>query len=161
MKALPEIELKLILYLCLLNQSFLSITADYQREIRLQKKLGMKIEAEIEDDEGIIALSKCSNKYSLKYANLLSRIPNFNKVKGKLDACMGEISQLTKNKSFNPILLFVGGLRHFPFEKVSGFDDLKAIDLSSIIAKARDEKYLNKWEIQKHSITIKERYWEA
>lgn len=161
MKVLPEIELKLVLYLCLVNQTILSITSDYQREIRLQKRLGMKVEAEVEDDPEVIALAKCSNKYSLKYSGLFLKMPNFSKVKKKLDDCVNEISEQTRDKKFNPLLLFVGGLRHCPFDRVGGFDDIKNINLDSIISTARDEKYLNKWNIQKHALTIKQKFWDA
>lgn len=59
------------------------------------------------------------------------------------------------------MMLIVGALRHCDFSKLKGFEDLKAIDLVAILSKAREEGYLNRWNIQSLGRDFKFGYWEA
>lgn len=106
----------------------------------------------------------CCKKH-LKEAGNLAEYENFNSIAQKLN---NQIDK-TKRKLFERMgdggctlmMLIVGALRHCNIGNLRGFDDLKEIDLDAIIARAREEKYLNKWCVQSLCRDFKFGYWEA
>lgn len=115
-------------------------------------------------DQNYNELYLCCKKY-LEEVGCLEQYDNYYSIAQKLNMQIGRMKKEVQAKMGESgcilMMLIVGALRHCDFEKLQGFDDLKKIDLDSIIAKAREEKYLNTWSIQSLARSFKFGYWEA
>lgn len=123
-------------------------------------------EKEIDDnsDPNYQKLYQCCKDYLSKNPNL-ENYQNYYSIAQKLnlqiDRMKRSLSGSIEETGCVLMILIVGILRHCDFDKLQGFDDLKSIDLDAIIARAREEKYLNTWSVQSLCRGFKYGYWEA
>lgn len=119
---------------------------------------------ENECDPSYNALYLCCKNH-LENAGVLERYDNYYSIAQKLNL---QIERMKKemfakmgDKGCVLMMFIVGALRHCDFTKLNGFEDLKEIDLDSIIERARQEGYLNSWALQGLARKFKFGYWEA
>lgn len=151
---LNQNQMKMYLFMAWFVQSHKSLLEDGEQEIPIEE----------DADQNYNALYLCCKSH-LEAIGDLKRYSNFYSIAQKLNF---QIERM-KTKLFGEIetqgctlmMLLVGILRHCDFDKLHGFEDLKKIDLNSIIARAREENYLNRWNIQSLCRDFKFGYWEA
>lgn len=149
---LPQQKMKMLVFMLWLVKSHQSLLAEGEEELPE------------EEDKEYNALYLCCKKHLEETGNL-EKYQNYYAIAQKMNNQIerfkrGVISTIGEN-GCTLMMFIVGALRHCNFEKLQGFDDLKAIDLDSIIAKAREEGYLNTWKIQRLCRDFKFGYWEA
>lgn len=125
-------------------------------------------EAELPDEEN--ADLEYNNLYlvckkHLAEAGILEQYSNYYAIAQKLNLQIERMKRAMLDKigenGCTLMMLIVSALRQCDFSKLKGFEDLKAIDLNAIIARARVEGYLNSWGIQSLGRDFKYGYWEA
>lgn len=112
---------------------------------------------EDDDDKNFEELYTICKKYTEEYD--IKSSPNYTAIATRYNDCVRKVDMATLGKEVRPLLLLVAILRKANFDKLRGFEDLKAIDLDAIIAKARIERYLNPLSIQLLSNIFRDHYW--
>lgn len=151
-----------------LNQNQMKMLVFMMWLVDSHKKLLEEGEEEIpqEDnaDQEYNALYLCCKRH-LEEVGSLEKYSNYyaiaQKLNHQIERMKRSIVDVIGENGCVLMMFIVGALRHCNFENLKGFDDLKAIDLDSIIAKARIEGYLNTWSIQGLCRGFKFGYWEA
>lgn len=147
-------QMKMLVFMSWLVSSHKSLLEEQEQDACIDQ----------ESDTNYNELYLCCKRY-LEEKGDLKGYSNFYSIAQKLNLQI----ERTKKKLFEKMgdsgctlmMFIVGALRQCDFSKLQGFEDLKAIDLDSIIARAREEKYLNSWNIQSLSRDFKFGYWEA
>lgn len=115
-------------------------------------------------DKNYNELYLCCKRHLAEVGDL-EKYSNFHSIASKLKLQIDRMKKKLMNtigeNGCTLMMLLVGILRHCDFDKLHGFDDLKAIDLDAIIARARQEQYINRWNIQSLCRDFKFGYWEA
>lgn len=147
-------KMKMLVFMTWLVQSHLSLLDKGENEIP---------EGDGADEE-YNRLYLCSKEY-LKEAGDLKKYSNFYSIATRLNFHLEKVKREVFKKMGDSgvtlMMFIVGALRHCNIEKLRGFEELKTIDLDSIIARARQEQYLNQWNIQSLTRSFKYGYWEA
>ena len=104
-------------------------------------------------------------KSHLENAGDLGKYKNYyaiaQKLNNQIERMKREMFKRIGSNGCNLMMVIVGALRHCNLDRLKGVDDLKEINLDAIIAKAREEGYLNTWGIQSLCRGFKFGYWEA
>lgn len=149
---LPQQKMKMLVFMLWLVKSHQSLLAEGEEELPE------------EEDKEYNALYLCCKKH-LEEAGALEKYQNYyaiaQKLNNQIERFKRDVISTIGENGCTLMMFIVGALRHCNFEKLQDFDDLKDIDLSSIIAKAREEGYLNTWKIQRLCRNFKFGYWEA
>lgn len=151
---LPQQKMKMLVFMLWVVKAHQSLLVEGEEELPKEE----------DEDKEYNALYLCCKKHLAESGNL-EQYQNYYSIAQKLNNQITRFRRdVTSTIGENGCILMmfiVGALRHCNFETLKGFDDLKAIDLDSIIAKARQDGYLNTWSIQKLCRDFKFGYWEA
>lgn len=124
---------------------------------------------EDEQDDNYNALYLCCKKTLESFGGIdvIQNCKNYQavaqKLNGQIERMKREMVKRIGDNGCTLMMMVVGALRHCNLDNLRGveFDELKTIDLDSIIARARDEEYLNPWNVQSLCRGFKFGYWEA
>lgn len=154
MPRLPQQQMKMLVFMRWIVNSHKSLLAEGEQEIPQEQ----------EEDKEYNALYRCCKKH-LEEAGALEKYRNYYAIAQKLNNEIERFKRAVLNvigeNGCTLMMFIVGALRHCNFETLKGFDDLKEINLDAIIARAREEHYLNPWAIQRLCRNFKFGYWEA
>lgn len=151
---LPQQKMKMLVFMLWVVKSHKSLLEEGEEELPKESN----------EDLEYNALYLCCKKH-LEEVGVLERYENYYSIAQKLnlqiERMKREIAEKIGESGCTLMMFIVGALRHCNFDTLKGFDDLKAIDLDSIIARAREDGYLNTWSIQRLCRDFKFGYWEA
>lgn len=164
-------EVKLVLFLAWLVQSHLSLLEEGEDELGGDSmgdeysKLYLVSKKILEQNKDIAQspnYNAVAQKLNLQIERTKREVFKILENKNKeLERIEQETGEKQERKGCVLMMLIVGALRHCNLARVRGFDELKQIDLASIIARAREEEYLNDWSIHRQGQYFKFGYWEA
>lgn len=151
---LPQQKMKMLVFMMWLVTSHKKLLEEGEAEIP----------QEDDADQNYNALYLCCKKH-LQEAGKLEQYQNYyaiaQKLNNQIERFKRDVMSTIGENGCTLMMFIVGALRHCNFDTLKGFDDLKEINLDAIIARAREEHYLNKWAIQSLCRNFKFGYWEA
>lgn len=156
---LNQNQMKMLVFMMWLVKSHRALLQEGEPEIPDENDADLNYNAlyvcckkTLENFGGIESIQECENYYSVAQ-----------KLNNQIERMKRDVGKRMGDNGCTLMMLIVGALRHCNLNNLKGaeFEELKSIDLDSIIAKAREEKYLNAWSVQSLCRGFKFGYWEA